>query len=58
MAGVLQILERRFRSLQTIATGHTDMRKGMHGLALLVQEASAGIRSRAKSSYTADAVVR
>jgi transposase len=21
-----------------IATGHTDMRKGMHGLALLVQE--------------------
>ena len=34
-----------------LATGHTDMRRGMPGLALLVQEArSAATRSRATSS--------
>lgn len=32
-----------------IASGHCDMRKGMQGLALLVQEASAAIHSRAMS---------
>jgi transposase len=28
-----------------IATGHTDMRRGMRGLALTVQESSASLRS-------------
>ena len=41
-----------------IASGHTDMRKGMNGLALLVQRALAAIRSQATSSCSAVAQVR
>jgi hypothetical protein len=40
-----------------IASGHTDMRKGMQGLALLVQEGLGEIRSLATSSCSADAAV-
>ena len=40
-----------------IASGHTDMRKGMQGLALLVQEGLAAIRSPATSSCSAGAAV-
>ncbi len=41
-----------------IATGHTDMRKGMQGLALLCRRVSAAIRLRATSSCSAVARVR
>ena len=42
-----------------IASGHTDMRKGMNGLALLVQEGlGREIRSQATSSCSAVALVR
>ena len=41
-----------------IATGHTDMRKGMKGLALLVQESLGAIRMPAMSSCSAARAVR
>ena len=40
-----------------LATGHTDMRKGFDGLALMVQETFGVIRTAATySSFGADAV--
>ena len=36
-----------------LATGHTDMRKGFDGLALIVQEALSAIRIRAICSSSA-----
>jgi len=41
-----------------IATGYTDMRKGMQGLSLLVQESLGVIRSPETSLCSADAAVR
>ena len=41
-----------------IASGHTDMRKGMNGLALLVRRAFAPNRLRATASCFAVAQVR
>lgn len=38
-----------------IATGHTDMRKGMQGLAVLVQEQLKRIHMRVISTFSADA---
>ena len=41
-----------------LATGYTDMRKGMQGLSLLVQESLGVIRSPETSLCSADAAVR